>query len=75
MQSQVLGGAIGGHPCDGMPWLAPKPVRDFEDRASVEHVEPPPCARASCPGGVTRCEFGHDAYFFGIDHGVTIDGK
>ena len=24
MQSQVLGGAIGGHPCDGTPWLAPK---------------------------------------------------
>ena len=42
MQSQVLGGAIAGHPCDGMPWLAPKPVREFEDRASVEHVEPPP---------------------------------
>ena len=42
MQSQVLAGATGGHPCDGMPWLAPKPVREFEDRASVEHVEPPP---------------------------------
>ena len=24
MLSQVLGGAIGGHPCDGTPWLAPK---------------------------------------------------
>ena len=24
MQSQVLGGATGGHPGDGMPWLAPE---------------------------------------------------
>jgi len=42
MRSQVLGAATGGYPCDGMPWPASKTVGEFEERASIEHVEPPP---------------------------------
>ena len=75
MQSQVLGGAIGGHPCDGMPWLAPKPVREFEDRASVEHVEPPPAQELLVSEVSRDASSATMLTFFGIDHGVTADGK
>jgi hypothetical protein len=75
MGSQVLGGSIGRHPCDETPVSRRlRPIKEFKERAGVEHIDPP--AQELLVSEVPRdANSGGDAYFFGIDRGVTADGK